>query len=174
MWVIASDIVLCNITMAQLTTPLVIVEYVMYSDARIKTQLVANMPVVSASVRLEYRITTLNARALASTGSGPLTILCEFLRNFCIIVKHGKTAGRFRERELRDINRLVSCRVHCESGHLEGIGVEWNREASRSLQLVFRFEVVETGELCRIIRKYVPSGTRIPQVSNKWVTIRKT
>jgi len=75
MWVIASAVVLCSIAMAKFAIPFVTVEYVTYSDAKVKAQVVANMPVVSANVRLEYRIATLRVRGFP-TASKPSSILC--------------------------------------------------------------------------------------------------
>ena len=68
-------IVQWSINADQVTLPFVIAEKVMYRDARVKTQFAVNMHAVSAKVKVEYRITTVNMRDLTSTVVGPLSVL---------------------------------------------------------------------------------------------------
>lgn len=72
---ITSNIVLWSMRVGQVTLRSVTTGTMMYSDARVKTQFAANMHAVSATVRFEYRIATVNARARTSVVVGPLTVL---------------------------------------------------------------------------------------------------
>jgi hypothetical protein len=71
----ARAIVPWRVNADQVTLPFVIAENVMYRDVRVKAQFAANMHMVSASVKTEYRITTVSIRDLTSTVVGPLSVL---------------------------------------------------------------------------------------------------
>lgn len=65
---------LCTINASQVTVPLAIAEDVMYNVARVKIQFVTNMHVVSARVKIEYRIAMVNMRGLIPTVPGLLSV----------------------------------------------------------------------------------------------------